>query len=58
MPKKFQTGAGDKIKVFVALLPLGDRTEPVNVTVTTGSGGITASSTSLAVAALSGGIAA
>ncbi|MEP0873360.1 hypothetical protein NDA01_26730 [Trichocoleus desertorum AS-A10] len=58
MPKKFQTGAGDKIKVFVALLPLGDRTEPVNVTVTTGTGGITAASTTIAVAALSGPIAA
>lgn len=58
MPKKFQTGAGDKIKVFVALLPLGDRTEPVNVTVTTGTGGVTAASVTIAVAALSGPIAA
>jgi hypothetical protein len=57
MGKKFQTGAGDKIKVFVALLPLGDRTEPVNVNITTGSGGITNGSTTITVAALSGPIA-
>ena len=57
MGKKFQTGAGDKVKVFVALLPLGVRTEPVDVTVTTGAGGITAASTTITVAALSGAIA-
>jgi hypothetical protein len=58
MGKKFQNGAGDKVKVYVALLPLGVRTEPVNVTVTTGSGGISAASTTITVAALSGAIAA
>jgi hypothetical protein len=56
--RKFQTGAGDKIKVFVALLPLGSRVEPVDVTVTTGTGGITNGSTTITVAALSGAIAA
>ena len=58
MGKKFQTGAGDKVKVYVALLPLGSRVEPVDVTVTTGSGGITAASNTITVAALSGPIAA
>jgi hypothetical protein len=58
MSKSFQTGAGNKVKIHVALLPLGVRTEPVNVTVTTSSGGITNSSTSITVNALSGAIAA
>ena len=57
MGKKFQNGAGDKVKVYVALLPLGVRTEPTNVTVTTDSGGISAASTTITVAALSGAIA-
>jgi hypothetical protein len=56
--KKFQTGAGDKVKVYVALLPLGSRVEPVDVTVTTGTGGVTAASNTITVAALSGAIAA
>jgi hypothetical protein len=55
MTKKFQVGAGDKIKVFVALLPLGDRAEPEDVTITAGSG-ITSSATSITVTALSGPI--
>ncbi|WP_414755580.1 hypothetical protein [Anabaena sp. CCY 9910] len=52
----FQVASGNKVKVFVALLPLGSRTEPVNVNITAGSG-ITSNATSVTVSALSGPIA-
>jgi hypothetical protein len=39
MTKAFLTGVGDKVKVFVALLPKGSRTAPVNGTLTVASGG-------------------
>lgn len=53
----FQVASGNKVKVYVALLPLGSRTEPVNVSVTAGSG-LTSGATSITVTALSGPIAA
>ena len=56
MSKTFQVGAGNKVKLYVALLPLGDRTEPEDVTVTA-SGGITSAATTITVAALTGAIA-
>lgn len=58
MTKSFLTGVGDKVKVYVALLPKGSRTAPSDVTVTidTGGGG-TATDTELGVTALSGAIA-
>ncbi|HYX18330.1 MAG TPA: hypothetical protein VE944_28985 [Nostoc sp.] len=56
MSKTFQVGAGNKVKLFVALLPLGDRTEPVDVEVTAATG-ITSSATSVTVTALTGPIA-
>ncbi|MBD2437333.1 hypothetical protein [Nostoc sp. FACHB-110] len=56
MSKTFQVGAGNKVKLYVALLPLGDRTEPVDVEVTASSG-ITNNATSVTVAALDGPIA-
>ncbi|MFK0731389.1 MAG: hypothetical protein ACFKPT_02740 [Gloeotrichia echinulata GP01] len=56
MSKTFQVGAGNKVKLYVALLPLGDRTEPIDVTVTAASG-ITSAATSITVTALSGPIA-
>ncbi|HYW17712.1 MAG TPA: hypothetical protein VE956_00110 [Nodularia sp. (in: cyanobacteria)] len=56
MSKTFQVGAGNKVKLFVALLPLGDRTEPVDVEVTAASG-ITLAATSVTVTALDGPIA-
>lgn len=52
----FQVAAGDKVKLYVALLPLGSRTEPTNVSITAGSG-ITNAATSITVTALSGPIA-
>ncbi|MEH1808425.1 hypothetical protein [Nostoc sp.] len=55
MSKTFQVGAGNKVKLYVALLPLGDRTEPVDVTVT--ATGITSAATSVTVTALEGPIA-
>lgn len=55
MSKTFQVGAGNKVKLYVALLPLGDRTEPEDVTVTA-AGGITSAATSVTVTALSGAI--
>ncbi|MFN6572414.1 hypothetical protein [Dendronalium sp. ChiSLP03b] len=57
MPKSFQVGGGNKVKVYVALLPLGDRIEPDDVSITAGSG-ITSAATSVTVTALSGPIAA
>lgn len=56
MSKTFQVGAGNKVKLFVALLPLGDRTPPTNVTVTAATG-ITLAATSITVTALTGAIA-
>lgn len=57
MTKAFQTGVGNKIKVFVALLPKGSRDEPVDVSITidTGGGG-SISDTTLGVDALTGSI--
>ncbi|MHC5779700.1 hypothetical protein [Nostoc sp.] len=57
MSKNFQVGGGDKVKLYVALLPLGDRTEPVDVPVITAAGGIVALATSITVTALTGAIA-
>lgn len=56
MSKNFQVGAGNKVKLYVALLPLGDRTEPTDVTAITTTG-ITSAATSITVAALTGAIA-
>ncbi len=56
MGKAFQVGAGNKVKLFVALLPLGSREEPIDVSVNAPSG-ITASATSITVDALTGDIA-
>jgi hypothetical protein len=56
MSKTFQVGSGNKVKLFVALLPLGDRTEPVDVAITATSG-ITAAETTVTVTALTGAIA-
>jgi hypothetical protein len=58
MTKAFQTGVGDKIKVYVALLPKGSRVAPVDVEVTVSTGGgALATETSIGVTALSGAIA-
>jgi hypothetical protein len=46
MSKTFQVGAGNKVKLYVALLPLGDRTEPTDVSITAASG-ITSAATSV-----------
>ncbi|MBW4422480.1 MAG: hypothetical protein KME13_25260, partial [Myxacorys californica WJT36-NPBG1] len=57
MPKKFVTGAGDKVKVYVALLPLGDRTEPVTINgIATSNAGITANATTINLGAAVGGV--
>ncbi|QLE47883.1 hypothetical protein FD724_06990 [Nostoc sp. C057] len=56
MSKTFQVGAGNKVKLYVALLPLGDRTEPEDVSITAASG-ITSAATSVTVTALTGAIA-
>lgn len=56
MSKSFQTGAGNKVKLFVALLPLGDRTEPVDVSIIAGAG-IGSGATTFNVTALTGPIA-
>jgi hypothetical protein len=57
MGKKFQTGAGDKCKMYVALLPLGDRTEPVSINgIATSSSGITANATTINLGAAVGGV--
>ncbi|WP_138503398.1 hypothetical protein [Nostoc sp. PA-18-2419] len=56
MSKTFQVGAGNKVKLYVALLPLGDRTEPTDVSVTT-SAAIASGATSITVTALTGPIA-
>lgn len=56
MGKTFQVGAGNKVKLFVALLPLGDRTEPTDVSAIATTG-ITAASPTITVTALTGAIA-
>jgi hypothetical protein len=56
MSKTFQVGSGNKVKLYVALLPLGDRTEPTDVAVQVSSG-ITAAATAVAVTALTGALA-
>ncbi|MEH2393871.1 MAG: hypothetical protein V7K21_20130 [Nostoc sp.] len=56
MSKNFQVGAGNKVKLFVALLPLGDRTEPDDVSAIATTG-ITAASSTITVTALTGAIA-
>jgi hypothetical protein len=56
MSKTFQVGSGNKVKVSVALLPLGDRTEPTDVTVSATSG-ILAAATTVTVTALTGALA-
>lgn len=55
MSKTFQVGAGNKVFLYVALLPLGDRTEPTDSTITAASG-ITSGATTITVAALTGAI--
>lgn len=58
MTKAFLTGVGNKVKVYVALLPKGSRTEPTNVSITVDTGGGAAiGETSIGVTALSGSIA-
>lgn len=57
MPTNFQTGAGNKVKLYIALLPLGSRTAPVDQTVTC-STNASSSATTIAVSALSHPIAA
>lgn len=59
MGQTFQVGAGNKVKLFVALLPLGDRTEPTDVeNITTVVGGITANATTIELeTALTGNVA-
>jgi hypothetical protein len=57
MPRKFQSGAGDKIKVYVALLPLGVRTMPVTINgIATTSGGITGAATTINLGSAVGGV--
>ena len=56
MSKTFQVGAGNKVKLYVALLPLGDRTEPDDVSITAASA-ITSAATSVTVTGLTGAIA-
>jgi len=59
MTKAFLTGVGDKVKVYVALLPKGSRVAPSNVSIVvdTGGGALTGG-TSIGVDPLSGAIAA
>lgn len=58
MTKAFLTGVGNKVKVYVALLPKGSRTEPADVSITVDTGGGAAiGETSIGVTALSGPIA-
>ncbi|MBW4540706.1 MAG: hypothetical protein KME43_16380 [Myxacorys chilensis ATA2-1-KO14] len=57
MGKKFQVGSGDKVKVYVALLPLGDRTEPITINgIATASGGITANAVTINLGSAVGGV--
>lgn len=56
MSKTFQVGSGNKVKLYVALLPLGDRTEPQDVEVETSAAALLGA-TSIAVDALPGAIA-
>lgn len=56
MSKKFLTGAGNRIKIFVALLPLGSREEPENINgIATTSSGIAANATVVNLGAAVGG---
>lgn len=57
MSKTFVSGGGDKVKLYVALLPLGDRTEPQDVIVETTQSFVTGA-TSINVDAITGSIAA
>ncbi len=50
MPTKFQTGAGDKVKLFVSLLPLGERMEPMDIPLTTSGATIDVASPSFTIA--------
>lgn len=54
MSQTFQVGAGNKVKLYVALLPLGDRTEPQNIATITAGSGITSGATSITITALTG----
>lgn len=54
--RSFQTGSGNKVKTFVALLPLGDRTEPVDIPIVLREA-VAAEATSISVEALTGMIA-
>lgn len=56
MSKTFQVGSGNKVKLYVALLPLGDRTEPQDVEVETSAAALLGATT-IAVDALPGAIA-
>jgi hypothetical protein len=56
MSKKFVTGSGDKVKVFVALLPLGSREEPTQINgIVTQNTGIAANATVVNLSAAVGG---
>lgn len=56
MSKKFQTGTGNKVKVFAALLPLGSRDEPVDINgIATTNTGIAAGATVINLGAAVGG---
>lgn len=56
MSKKFQTGAGNKVKLYVALLPLGDRTEPTTITgIATQNTGIANNATEVNLSSALGG---
>ncbi len=58
MTKAFQTGVGNKIKVYAALLPKGSRTAPVDVSITVDTGGgAIIGDTEIGVVALTGAIA-
>ena len=56
MSKTFQVGSGNKVKLYVALLPLGDRTEPQDVEVETSAAALLGATT-IAVDALPGALA-
>ncbi|BDA74364.1 No_hits_found [Calothrix sp. PCC 7716] len=57
MSKTFVSGGGDKVKLYVALLPLGDRTEPQDVDIET-SAAAAINATTITVDTLTGSIAA
>lgn len=56
MSKTFQVGSGNKVKLYVALLPLGDRTEPQDVAIATSAAAVSGATT-IAVDALTGAVA-